>query len=72
MLSLKEIEEKTEINLNIDCNSVKALSDLKLPHTIVTDIGCNRILVQKSGSSGEEPKEVVTEIVDRVSSDQRP
>jgi hypothetical protein len=63
LISFKEIIEKTEVNLNIDINSLKALTELNQPYTIVTDVDGDRVLVIKEG--GKEA-EVVTEIYDRI------
>lgn len=49
-LSFKEIIDKTEINLNIDCKSLKSLSDLDSSYLLITEYSSDRILLTKSES----------------------
>lgn len=63
LISFKEIIEKTEVNLNIDSNSLKALTELNQPYRIVADVAGDRVLALKE--EGKEA-EAVTEVFDRI------
>lgn len=47
VLSYKEIFERTDVNLNIDCKSLKSLSDLDNSYTLTADYSSDRILLTK-------------------------
>ena len=50
ILSFKQIAEKTEINLNIDCTMLKSLAELENSYILTTENSSQRILVTKSDS----------------------
>ena len=60
--------EKTEENLNIDCNSLRALSSADKPYKLLTELQSERILLSKEESNASE---VVTELFDKITKDSK-